>query len=27
VNFSQKPFPNACDVAKELARQSIANSK
>lgn len=27
VNFSQKPFPNPCDVAKELARQSIANSK
>src|SRR6516162_1869379 len=27
VNFSQKPFPDACDVAKELARQSIANSK
>ena len=27
VNFSQKPFPSACDVAKELARQSIANSK
>src|SRR5208283_6156761 len=27
VNFSQKPFPDACNVAKELARQSIANSK
>lgn len=27
VNFSQKPFPDACNVAKELARQTIANSK
>jgi hypothetical protein len=27
VNFSQKPFPDACNVAKELARQSIENSK
>jgi hypothetical protein len=27
VNFSQKPFPDPCDVAKELTRQSIANSK
>jgi hypothetical protein len=27
VSFSQKPFPDPCDVAKELARQSIANSK
>lgn len=27
VSFSQKPFPPACDVAKELTRQSIANSK
>lgn len=27
VSFSQKPFPEPCDVAKELARQSIANSK
>jgi hypothetical protein len=27
VNFTQKPFPDACNVAKELARQSIANSK
>jgi hypothetical protein len=27
VNFSQKPFPDPCNVAKELARQSIANSK
>jgi hypothetical protein len=27
VSFSQKPFPPPCDIAKELARQSIANSK
>lgn len=27
VSFSQKPFPPPCDVAKELTRQSIANSK
>lgn len=27
VSFAEKPFPPACDVAKELARQSIANSK
>ncbi len=27
VNFTEKPFPDACDVAKELARQSIVNSK
>ncbi|HUH69278.1 MAG TPA: DUF3558 domain-containing protein [Mycobacterium sp.] len=27
VSFSQKPFPPPCDVAKELARQSIANAK
>jgi hypothetical protein len=27
VSFSQKPFPDPCDAAKELARQSIANSK
>ncbi|OBK13561.1 hypothetical protein A5636_09225 [Mycobacterium asiaticum] len=27
VSFSQKPFPPACDIAKELTRQSIANSK
>lgn len=27
VSFASKPFPNACDVAKELARQSIANTK
>jgi hypothetical protein len=27
VSFSQKPFPDPCDVAKQLARQSIANAK
>jgi hypothetical protein len=27
VNFNQKPFPDACNIAKELARQTIANSK
>lgn len=27
VSFSQKPFPPPCDVARELTRQSIANSK
>ena len=27
VSFAQKPFPDACDVAKELTRQSIVNSK
>lgn len=27
VSFSQKPFPLPCDIAKELTRQSIANSK
>ncbi|MDV3124447.1 DUF3558 domain-containing protein [Mycobacterium sp. 21AC1] len=27
VSFSQKPFPDPCEVAKELTRQSIVNSK
>ena len=27
VNFAQKPYPPACDVAKELTRQSIVNAK
>lgn len=27
INFSQKPFPPACDVARELTRQSIVNAK
>jgi hypothetical protein len=27
VSFNQKPFPDPCNVAKELTRQSIANSK
>ncbi|TGD83919.1 DUF3558 domain-containing protein [Mycolicibacterium sp. CH28] len=27
VSFAEKPFPPSCDVAKELTRQSIVNSK
>ncbi|MCV7301407.1 DUF3558 domain-containing protein [Mycobacterium barrassiae] len=27
VSYSEKPFPDACEVAKELTRQSIVNSK
>ncbi len=27
ISFSEKPFPDACDVAKELTRQSIVNAK
>ena len=27
ISFARKPFPEPCGVAKELARQSIANSK
>ena len=27
VSFASKPFPDPCDIAKELARQSIANAK
>jgi Protein of unknown function (DUF3558) len=27
ISFSEKPYPDACGVAKELARQSIVNSK
>lgn len=27
ISFSQQPFPDACEVAKELTRQSIVNSK
>ena len=27
VSFNAKPFPDPCDVAKELTRQTIANSK
>jgi Protein of unknown function (DUF3558) len=27
VSFAEKPFPDPCDVAKELTRQSIVNSK
>ncbi|MCH9667304.1 MAG: DUF3558 domain-containing protein [Actinomycetia bacterium] len=27
ISFAQEPFPDACEVAKELTRQSIVNSK
>ena len=27
VSFNQKPYPDPCEVAKELTRQSIVNSK
>lgn len=27
ISYSQQPFPDPCDVAKELARQSIVNSQ
>ncbi|MBU8811482.1 DUF3558 domain-containing protein [Mycolicibacterium goodii] len=27
VSYAQKPYPDPCDVAKELTRQSIVNSK
>lgn len=27
VSFAEKPFPDPCDVAKELTRQSIVNAK
>lgn len=27
VSFVQKPFPDACEVAKELTRQSIVNAE
>ena len=27
ISFAEKPFPDACDVAKELTRQSIVNAK
>jgi hypothetical protein len=27
ISYAEKPFPPPCDIAKELARQSIANSK
>jgi Protein of unknown function (DUF3558) len=27
VSFNQPPFPDPCDVAKELTRQSIVNAK
>ncbi|BDY26170.1 MULTISPECIES: DUF3558 domain-containing protein [Mycolicibacterium] len=27
ISFNQKPYPDPCEVAKELTRQSIVNSK
>lgn len=27
ISFGRKPFPEPCDIAKELTRQSIVNSK
>jgi hypothetical protein len=27
ISFSQQPYPDPCDVAKELTRQSIVNAK
>lgn len=27
ISYAQPPFPDACDVAKELTRQSIVNSR
>ena len=27
ISFAEKPFPDACEVVKELTRQSIVNSK
>jgi uncharacterized protein DUF3558 len=27
ISFSEKPFPDPCDVAKEVTRQSIVNAK
>jgi hypothetical protein len=27
ISFSEEPYPDPCDVAKELTRQSIVNSK
>ena len=27
ISFAEQPFPDPCDVAKELTRQSIVNSK
>jgi hypothetical protein len=27
ISFAQEPFPDACEVAKELTRQSIVNSQ
>jgi hypothetical protein len=27
ISFAEKPFPDPCDIAKELTRQSIVNAK
>ncbi len=27
ISFSEKPFPDPCDIAKELTRQTIVNAK
>jgi hypothetical protein len=27
ISFSEKPFPDSCEVAKELTRQTIVNAK
>ena len=27
ISFAEEPYPDPCDVAKELTRQSIVNSK
>lgn len=27
ISFAQKPFPDPCDIAKELTRQTIVNAK
>jgi hypothetical protein len=27
ISFAQKPYPDACAVAKEVTRQSIVNAK
>ena len=27
ISYNEKPFPDPCEVAKELTRQSIVNSK
>ena len=27
ISFAEKPYPDPCDIAKELTRQSIVNAK